>query len=38
MITSLTGSNCLVEAEPSSVPLPAGSEVTCTMLPWAMLS
>ena len=38
MITSLAGSNCLVEAEPSSVPLPAGSEVTCTMLPWAMLS
>ena len=38
MISSLTGSNCLVEAEPSSKPLPAGSEVTCTMLPWAALS
>ncbi len=38
MITSLASSNCLVEAEPSSVALPAGSEVTCTMLPWAMLS
>jgi len=38
MITSLAGSNCLVEAEPSSTPLPAGSQVTCTMLPWAMLS
>ena len=38
MITSLAGSNCLAEAEPSSVALPAGSEVTCTMLPWAMLS
>jgi molybdopterin molybdotransferase len=38
MITSLAGSNCLVEAEPSSESLPAGSEVTCTMLPWAMLS
>ncbi|MFZ4524156.1 MAG: hypothetical protein ACOYOE_01070 [Chlorobium sp.] len=37
MITSLTGSNCLVEAEPSFAPLPAGSEVTCTMLPWAAL-
>ena len=38
MITSVSGSNCLVEAEPSSEPLSAGSFVTCTMLPWAMLS
>ena len=35
MITSVTGSNCLVEAEASALPLPAGSPVTCTMLPWA---
>lgn len=33
-ITSVLGANCLIEAEPSA-PLPAGSEVWCTMLPWA---
>ncbi|TLU84330.1 MAG: molybdopterin molybdotransferase MoeA [Chlorobium sp.] len=37
MITSVVGSNCLVEAEASSVPRSAGTEVTCTLLPWASL-
>jgi molybdopterin molybdotransferase len=36
-ITSVLGANCLIEAEPSSVPLLAGSEVLCTMLPWAKM-
>jgi molybdopterin molybdotransferase len=35
MITAAGGANCLVEAPPSSGPLPAGSLVTCNMLPWA---
>jgi molybdopterin molybdotransferase len=37
MITSVVGSNCLLEAVPSSVPLSPGSEILCTMLPWAGL-
>jgi molybdopterin molybdotransferase len=37
MITSLPGSNCLIEAGPSGEPLPAGSRVAVTMLPWAGL-
>jgi len=35
MITSAAGSNCIIESAPSTDPLQAGSEVTCTMLPWA---
>jgi molybdopterin molybdotransferase len=37
MITSLTGSNCLLEAGASSEPLVAGSGIDCSMLPWASL-
>ena len=37
MITSLVGANCLLEAGSAPEPLPAGSLVTCTMLPWATL-
>ena len=37
MITSVLGSNCLIEAAPSEEELPEGSEVLCTMLPWASL-
>lgn len=37
MITSVIGSNCLLETAPSSVPLSPGSEILCTMLPWAGL-
>jgi molybdopterin molybdotransferase len=37
MITSLLGSNCLLEAAPSPGPLPAGSRVNVTMFPWAGL-
>jgi molybdopterin molybdotransferase len=36
-ITSMVGSNCLIEVAPSGALLPSGSEVTCTMLPWAMV-
>ncbi len=35
MITSVVGSNCLIEAEPSADPLVKGSRVLCTMLPWS---
>ncbi len=37
MITAVTGANCLIEAGPSPEILPEGTEVTCTMLPWAVL-
>ena len=37
MITSVVGSNCLLEAEPSPDPLSKGSEILCTMLPWSNL-
>jgi molybdopterin molybdotransferase len=37
MITSVVGSNCLLEAEPSPDPLSKGSEVLCTILPWSHL-
>jgi molybdopterin molybdotransferase len=37
MITSVTGSNCILEAGPSSEILPEGTEITCTLLPWASL-
>lgn len=35
MLTALTGADCLIEAEASSEPIPAGSLVTCSWLPWA---
>jgi len=35
MLTALSGANCLVEAPPAAEPLPAGSIVTCSWLPWA---
>jgi molybdopterin molybdotransferase len=37
MITSVVGSNCLIEAEPSQEALLKGSRVLCTMLPWSNL-
>lgn len=37
MITSVAGSNCLLESEPSPEPLSAGSTVLCSMLPWSNL-
>jgi len=37
MITSVVGSNCLIETEPSGEPLLKGSRVLCTMLPWSKL-
>lgn len=37
MITSVVGSNCLIEAAPSPEALSEGAEVLCTMLPWAGL-
>jgi molybdopterin molybdotransferase len=38
MLTAASGANCLVESPPASGPLPAGSLVTCSLLPWATLS
>ena len=35
MLTALCGANCLIESPPSPEPLPAGSLVICSMLPWA---
>jgi len=35
MLTALTGADCLIEAEASHEPLPPGSLVTCSWLPWA---
>ncbi|HHE31835.1 MAG TPA: molybdopterin molybdenumtransferase MoeA [Chlorobaculum parvum] len=35
MLTALHGANCLIEAKASPEPLPAGSLVTCSWLPWA---
>ncbi|RXK85092.1 molybdopterin molybdenumtransferase MoeA [Chlorobaculum sp. 24CR] len=35
MLTALRGADCLIEAEASPEPLPAGSLVTCSWLPWA---
>ena len=35
MLTAAGGANCIVESAPSSAPLPAGSLVTCNLLPWA---
>jgi molybdopterin molybdotransferase len=37
MITSSAGANCIIEAAPAAAPLPAGSPVTCSLLPWASL-
>jgi len=37
MISSLVGSNCIIECSPSAEPLPAGSLVFCSQLPWAGL-
>jgi molybdopterin molybdotransferase len=37
MITAITGSNCLIEAGPSTERLPAGAKINCTILPWAGL-
>ncbi|MCW8797383.1 MAG: molybdopterin molybdotransferase MoeA [Prosthecochloris sp.] len=37
MLTSLVGSNCLIEAPAAAEPLPAGSVVTCNLLPWSTL-
>ncbi|MGB7510097.1 MAG: molybdopterin molybdenumtransferase MoeA, partial [Pelodictyon phaeoclathratiforme] len=37
MITSVVGSNCLIEAEPSFETLADGTEVLCAMLPWSDL-
>ncbi len=37
MITSLAGSNCLLDAAPSPETLSAGSRVSCLMLPWSVL-
>jgi molybdopterin molybdotransferase len=34
MLTALSGANCVVEAPPAAEPLPPGSPVTCTPLPW----
>jgi len=34
MISSLVGSNCIIECSPSAEPLPAGSVVFCSLLPW----
>jgi molybdopterin molybdotransferase len=34
MLTALSGANCLVDAPPSPEALPAGSLVTCALLPW----
>jgi molybdopterin molybdotransferase len=34
MLTALSGANCIVEAPPAAGPLPAGSPVTCALLPW----
>jgi molybdopterin molybdotransferase len=36
MLTATTGANCIVEYPPSAEPLPAGSLVTCSLLPWAL--
>ncbi|MGC8774322.1 MAG: gephyrin-like molybdotransferase Glp [Chlorobaculum sp.] len=35
MLTALSSANCVVEAPPAAEPLPAGSPVTCSWLPWA---
>jgi molybdopterin molybdotransferase len=37
MITTLMDSNCLLEAGPAELPLPGGTLITCTLLPWASL-
>ncbi|NTW55911.1 MAG: molybdopterin molybdotransferase MoeA [Chlorobiaceae bacterium] len=37
MITSAAGANCIIEAAPASGPLPEGSPVICTPLPWSCL-
>ena len=36
MLTAVCGANCIVEAPPSPEPLPAGTLVTCNLLPWAV--
>jgi molybdopterin molybdotransferase len=38
MLTAASGANCLVESPPASGPLPTGSRINCTLLPWATLS
>jgi molybdopterin molybdotransferase len=35
MLTAASGANCIVEAPPAPSPLPEGSLVTCTPLPWS---
>jgi molybdopterin molybdotransferase len=34
MLTALTGANCMIEAPASPEPLPAGTLVSCALLPW----
>ncbi|MCG8377733.1 MAG: molybdopterin molybdotransferase MoeA [Chlorobiales bacterium] len=38
MITSLAGANCLIEAPAAGQPLPAGTVVTCNVLPWGTMN
>lgn len=35
MLTASGGANCIVESPPSEAPLPPGTLVTCSLLPWA---
>lgn len=35
MITAAAGANCIIEAPSSEEPLPKGTGVVCTLLPWA---
>ncbi len=35
MLTALRGADCIIEAAPSHDPIPAGTLVTCSWLPWA---
>ncbi|NTU57730.1 MAG: molybdopterin molybdotransferase MoeA [Chlorobiaceae bacterium] len=38
MLTAASGANCLIESPAASGTLPAGSLVTCRLLPWATIS
>ncbi|MBN1278687.1 MAG: molybdopterin molybdotransferase MoeA [Chlorobiaceae bacterium] len=38
MITALAGANAIIEAPPSPEPVPAGTPVTCSLLPWQFFS
>lgn len=35
MLTALSGADCMIEAAPSPEPIPTGTLVTCSWLPWA---